>query len=80
MPCWWREARRDILGSLGARHRKVYLVHRLALGELELLQHLKKQCQLRDRVLARQHKRMVLRLPQLMTQLGDDVKLKDCVG
>jgi hypothetical protein len=73
------ERRADIFGNVGARHRKVYLVHLLAPGEFELLQHLKEQCQLRDRVLARQHKRMALGLPQLMTQLGDDVKLQGCV-
>jgi hypothetical protein len=45
----------------------------------ELLQHLKQQCQLRDRVLVRQHKRMVLNLPQLTIQLGDYVKLQCCI-
>src|SRR5215475_11363264 len=69
----------DIVGNVGARHRNVYLVHRLALGELDLCKHLKEQCQLRDRVLARQHKRMALSLPQLMTQLGDHVKFEGCV-
>jgi hypothetical protein len=69
-PAYGREGGADILGNLGARHRKIYLVRRLPLGEFELLQQLKEQCQLRDRVPGRQHKSVVLGLPQLMTQLG----------
>jgi hypothetical protein len=79
-PAYGGERGADIVGDVGARHRQIYLVHRLALSEFELRQHLKEQRQLRDRVPASQHKRMALSLPQLMTQLGDDVKLKGCVG
>jgi hypothetical protein len=78
-PAYGGERGADIFGDVGAQHGKVYLLHRLTPGEFELLHHLKEQCQLRDRVLARQHKRMALSLPQLMAQLGDDVKLQGCV-
>jgi len=39
----------DILGDIGAIHRKVYLARGLAPGRLKLLKHLKEHRQLRKR-------------------------------
>ena len=69
----------DAIGNVGAVHRKVYLVRRLVSGGLKMLQHLEKQCQLRNRVLARKHEGMTLGLAEFMTQLGDNVKLQSSV-